>query len=84
MTIESAYSVIYNFLVAHQLVALGILLVLAIILWKKPAVFYRIAIAALIVIVVFYVLTLFIGSLESSVKHEKQMIYETESKMSTE
>lgn len=81
MTIESAYAVIYNFLITNQLVALSILAVLALLLWRKPTVFFKLAFVILGLIVALYIGSLLGGAGEGGVKNKNQMINETESKI---
>jgi|GEM_PF-4182084 len=82
MTIENAYAIIYSFLMTHQLIALGGLVVLALFLWKAPTHFFKFILVFVGIVVIFYVLTYFMGAIEPSMGDKKQMIYKTESTMS--
>jgi cell division protein FtsW (lipid II flippase) len=84
MTIESAFSGIYSFLITNQMVTFGILVFLALLLWRKPLVFFKLTLALLSIIVVFYIMTLFSGSMVTGINDRNQMIHETGSKMSTD
>jgi hypothetical protein len=79
MTIQYAESVIYSFLITHQLVSLGLILVLALLLWRKPAVFFKGALVVLVMIGILYIFTMLSGPGENGprynkgVPHEKQL-----------
>lgn len=81
MIIESAYATIYGFLVTHQLVALGVLVALALLLWRKPAAFFQLVILVLCLTVALYIGSSLGGAGGGGVKNKNKMINETESKI---
>jgi len=81
MNIEYAYSIIYNFLISHQLVSLGIVIGLVLFLWRKPKEFFKFTLFTLGLIVVFYILTLLNQSMLIGVEKKLDITTERENKL---
>ena len=81
MTQEYAYSVIYSFIITHQLITLCIAVALLLFLWKKPKEFFRFTLFILAMTLLFYIGTILNESMLGGVGNKHQMINETEEKM---
>ena len=55
MHIEDLFSVAYNFLSNNELVAVGIIVVLVLLLWKKPGAFFKLVFAVIALVVLLYI-----------------------------
>lgn len=82
MNIDDLFAVAYNFLSNNQLLAVGIVVVLALLLWKKPGVFFKLLGAAIALVVLIYIGSLLGDIGGSGVSGKNTMIHETESKIS--
>jgi len=82
MNLEYLYSVAYSFLSNNQWVAVGIVVVLALLLWKKPGAFFKLIFAAIALVVLLYIGSLLGDIGGTGVSNKNTMIHETESKMS--
>jgi Ca2+/Na+ antiporter len=78
MSIDYVYSVIYNFLITNQLITLGLLIVLALFLWKKPWEFFKSVVMILVLIAGFYVVTQLSQSTNFGVKQKHSITTERE------
>lgn len=81
MDIDYVYSVIYKFLITNQLITLGLLIVLALFLWKKPWEFFKSVAMILILIAGFYVVTQLSQSANFGVKQKHSITTEREGKL---
>ena len=64
-------SVVYNFLITHQFVAVGIIIAMILLLWKKPIAFFKLAFAILLIVVVIYIGALLGGGIEGGPRYNK-------------
>jgi len=82
MNLDYIFSVTYSFLITHQLVSLGILIILALFLWRKPWGFFKLTLVVLGLMMLIYVVNLFDESVLSGFGNKKQMIHKSESELS--
>ena len=75
MTIEYIYSVIYSILSANWLVTLGILMVLGLVWWKKPKLFFNLTIVIIVLVVVYYIIANYSGSFQTDSGEKKDYIH---------
>lgn len=81
MNKEYAYSVIYSFIITHQIISLCVVAALILFLWKKPKEFFKFTLFILAMTLLFYVGTILNESMLGGVGNKQQMINETEEKM---
>jgi len=84
MDIENVYSIIYNFLITNPLIAIAILAVLALFLWKKPNEFFKFVLMVVVAIVLFYILSLMTKPMSTGVDKKHEITTEREEKLSKE
>lgn len=81
MNVEYIFSVIYSFLSSYPLFTMGICIVLALLLWKNPGVFMKLAIGVLLLAAALYVGSLLGNIGGSGLQNKYKMSTETESKI---
>jgi len=82
MNIHSIFLTVYSLLMTHQLIGLGVLAVLALILWRKPIVFLKFTLVILSLCAVIYVGSLLGDAGESGVSYKHQGIESSEKDVS--
>ncbi|MFW2368657.1 MAG: hypothetical protein ACN4GW_19750 [Desulforhopalus sp.] len=72
MNLGQIYSSLYSYLYSHPLIASGILIVLGLMLWKKPSEFFKLMLFVVVLNIVFYIGSFLVGSMDfgAGKKHE--------------
>ncbi len=78
MNREYAYSIIYSFIISHQLISLGIAVALVILLWRKPKAFFKLTLFILTITLLFYIATVMNESMFDGVDKKNQLINKTQ------
>jgi len=81
MSLERMYSTIYSYLFGHPLIALGILIFLGLMLWKKPSEFFKLMLFVVALNGVLYVGSYVTGSMGVGVEKKHEITTEREKEL---
>lgn len=81
MNLGQIYSSLYSFLFSHPLIAVGILIVLGLTLWKKPSGFFKLMLFVVALNIVFYVGSFLVGSMNFGVDKKHEITTEREKEL---
>jgi hypothetical protein len=84
MNLNYIYSMIYNFLDAYPLITLGIVVFLALLLWKKPGTFVKVIFVILLFVGVIYLGSLLGGEGNQGIQNKYIMSNETKTRIDEE